>query len=299
MAGTGLSLGTVARRILHLLCAGLAPRRPRVLLYHGVDASRSPIAIARETFAAQMAWLARKGYASWPASVYVRALREGTPLPRRLVVITFDDGYRNNLDVALPEMERHGLVATCFVVTGDLGGPPRWEGRDAERIKALTDRVWAGRSVAERAEISASVHSTLAEPLGSLASWTAASSRGFELASHTKSHRFCDQEPAAVVEAEIVSARAELRAVGATGAELLAWPYGATNPTACAIARELGVQGAFAAEWEWERRDDADHLRLNRAPIDPSLGVFGIAWACGKGYEVWARLRAWRRRRTA
>ena len=52
MAGTGLSLGTVARRILHLLCAGLAPRRPRVLLYHGVDASRSPIAIARETFAA-------------------------------------------------------------------------------------------------------------------------------------------------------------------------------------------------------------------------------------------------------
>lgn len=100
-----------------------------------------------------------------------------------------------------------------------------------------------------------------------------------------------------MVEAEIAAARAELRAVGATGADLLAWPYGATNATACAIASELGVKGAFLAEWEWERRDDADLLRLNRAPIDPSLGVFGIAWACGTGYEVWARLRAWRRRR--
>lgn len=286
----------VAKRALCVLCAPFPPRRPRVLLWHGIDANPSPIAVTREGFAAQLAWLAGHGWATWPASVYVKALRAGTPLPRRLAVLTFDDGYANNLTDALPELEARGMTATCFVVTGDLGGAARWEARDQERIAVLTARVWSRATAAERAAITADVHQSLAAPLASLAEWLAAERRGFEVASHTVSHRFCDQEPADVVRAELAEAHATLQRAGATGADLLAWPYGATDDRACAIARELGVAGAFLAEWEWSRREDRDLLRLNRVPIDPRLGTFGIAWACSRGYEVWQWLRSCRRR---
>ena len=288
-------LAMLGKRILCALFAPFPARRPRVLLYHGVDSSGSPIALCAEVFAAQMEWLAARGFATWPASVYVKALRARTPLPRRLVVITFDDGYANNLDCALPELERRGFVATCFVVTGDLGGPARWEERDRERIAKLTERVWARESASERAAITAAVHESLAAPLASLDRWSAASARGFEIASHTQSHRFCDQEPQAVVEVEITAARAALQAVGATGAEILAWPYGAADDRTCALASRLGVLGAFAAQWEWSRRDDQDLFRINRTPLDPRLGAFGIAWVCSRGYELWALLRAFRR----
>lgn len=51
----------------------------------------------------------------------LRRLRHGT-LPPRALCITFDDGYRDNIDVAIPVLQRHDAVATFFVSTGFLGG---------------------------------------------------------------------------------------------------------------------------------------------------------------------------------
>ncbi|MCK7493591.1 MAG: polysaccharide deacetylase family protein [Comamonadaceae bacterium] len=55
----------------------------------------------------------------------MRRLGEGT-LPARALAITFDDGYADNHDVALPILRRHGLNATFFVATGFLDGGIMW-----------------------------------------------------------------------------------------------------------------------------------------------------------------------------
>ncbi len=77
----------------------------------------------------------------------VAALRHGE-LERDSVTITFDDGYRDNLAVALPILERYGLPATIFITTGlvDRSALLWWE--ELERIVCGGDRLafdWADR----------------------------------------------------------------------------------------------------------------------------------------------------------
>ncbi len=291
-----LTPGMLARRVLHLVGWCLPRPRPRVLLYHGVDDSGSPISVSQALFGAHLGFLRQHGYTTWPASAYVRALATKTVLPRRLVVLTFDDGYRNNIDTALPALEKHGFCASVFVVTGNAGAAPRWEERDRVRIAAMMQQVWSNASADRRRQIGDSLHQCLAQPLGSLEEWMAAQARGFEVASHTHGHVFCGHEPEPIVRQEITTAATTLRALGGRGASLLAWPYGDTSPAAKKIAAACGVEAAFVAEWSFARRRDDDLLCLNRVPIDATLGVFGLAFALGRGYEFWILLRALRAR---
>ncbi|MBZ9538052.1 polysaccharide deacetylase family protein [Modicisalibacter tunisiensis] len=68
---------------------------------------------------AQMAYLARH-YEVIALSTLVACLEQGRQPPRRSVVVTFDDGFRDNLERALPILERHRIPATVFVVTRSL-----------------------------------------------------------------------------------------------------------------------------------------------------------------------------------
>ena len=54
-----------------------------------------------------------------------RHIKDGT-LPPRALCITFDDGYADNFEVALPILKRYGLKATFFVPSGLLDGSTLW-----------------------------------------------------------------------------------------------------------------------------------------------------------------------------
>jgi peptidoglycan/xylan/chitin deacetylase (PgdA/CDA1 family) len=64
------------------------------------------------------------------------ALRAEGRLPPRALVITFDDGYADNAEVALPILRRHGLRATFFVSTGFLDGGRMWNDTVIESVRA-------------------------------------------------------------------------------------------------------------------------------------------------------------------
>ena len=96
-----------------------------VLMHHHVSPSPGMITVSPENFESQIAWLAGNGWTSLTLDQYAGFLA-GRPVPRKSIVITFDDGYLDNWVYAHPILQKYGMHAVVFVVTGWMGeGPQR------------------------------------------------------------------------------------------------------------------------------------------------------------------------------
>jgi peptidoglycan/xylan/chitin deacetylase (PgdA/CDA1 family) len=124
-------------RLKQWLLRATASRRCRVviLMYHRVyETSSDPweLCVSPCHFAEQLEVLS-KNYQVISLNELVRSLREGQ-LPKRGVVLTFDDGYADNLWNAKPLLEKYELPATVFITSGSLDSPAEFWWDDLERI---------------------------------------------------------------------------------------------------------------------------------------------------------------------
>lgn len=105
--------------------------QPDAMLPHDLDASR---------FAAHLAALSQV-FRVLSLEDALSRLRDGT-LPSRALCITFDDGYRDNIEVAVPILKKHGMVATFFVSTGFLDGGRMMHDTVIESIRRLPEQIY-------------------------------------------------------------------------------------------------------------------------------------------------------------
>ena len=125
-------------------CAKLpsAWQRLTILTWHrvakdlGAGFDRGVVAASPEQFDRQIAILKQR-FTVIDTTALVKYREEGRPLPPNPVLLTFDDGYRDNLTLALPILRKHGVKAVFFIPTGFMG-----EGKLFlwERISALVAR---------------------------------------------------------------------------------------------------------------------------------------------------------------
>jgi peptidoglycan/xylan/chitin deacetylase (PgdA/CDA1 family) len=88
----------------------------RVLMYHKVnDIPDNPTTVPVSCFDEQLAQLRELGYRPVGLEAVVDHYTRGAPLPEGAVLITFDDGYRDTLENALPLLQKHGCEAVIFV----------------------------------------------------------------------------------------------------------------------------------------------------------------------------------------
>ncbi len=100
---------------------GEAERTLRVLMYHKVnDFWPNPTTVPTAVFDEQMSLLGELGYQTVSLDAVLEHYLRGAPLPPQAVLLTFDDGYRDNLENALPILRRHGYPAVLFVPIGFL-----------------------------------------------------------------------------------------------------------------------------------------------------------------------------------
>src|SRR4051812_3056203 len=95
-------------------------RALRILMYHVIgerDETPARFVVPLGAFERQMAWLTRLRFKVLRLEDAVAALLGGEALPRRSLVLTFDDGIRDMLTLVRSVLERHGFPATAFVVT--------------------------------------------------------------------------------------------------------------------------------------------------------------------------------------
>ena len=104
-------------------------RAPRVLMYHSISPALGPdphfLRVAPDRLDAQLTHLRRRRLHGVSMAEWLAALDRGST--RGLVALTFDDGYRDFVDHALPVLDHHGMTSSLYVVTGKLGGHSDWD----------------------------------------------------------------------------------------------------------------------------------------------------------------------------
>jgi len=132
-----------------------------ILMYHAVaehpSAASRRLSVSPDSFEEQVAFLADHGFTGMTFSDLADAFDTGKALPKRPVVLTFDDGYADFANAALPILQRYAFPATVFVTSGWIADA----GPDAAGVPLDEMMTWAQvRDVAESGiEIGAHSHS--------------------------------------------------------------------------------------------------------------------------------------------
>ncbi len=289
-----------------------------VLIYHRVREERDPIfpeELDRREFSRQMEWVSR-WFKVMPLSTAVRRLVEGT-LPRRSAAVTFDDGYADNAEVALPILQRCEVPATFFVATGYLDGGLMWNDaiihaiRKSDRMLDLRafgfgqhhlDGDASRRNVIEQiigklkytpreersrrsSELMQSVGASVpADTMMTSEQVRKLANAGMEIGAHTVSHPIlskCDLPSARV---EIADSRKHLQRLSGQPIEMFAYPNGVPGVDYDAkhvdVVRDLGYLGAVTTAAGVATKN-SDRFQLPRfTPWDRSeLRFLGrLAW---------------------
>ena len=140
-----------------------------VLNYHQVEEKNgNPLTLWPDQFEAQMAYLADEGYTAITIDEMMDALENGTPLPEKPVIITFDDGYADNYEYAYPILKKYGFKATIFLIYDFTNTYPNyltWEQIDEMKNSGLIHFETHTMTHANLSELADS-HHLLSEKLG-------------------------------------------------------------------------------------------------------------------------------------
>ena len=92
-----------------------------VLMYHSIDYEKgNELRVPKETFEKHMEWLHKKGFNTLTMKEYYNAISTGKQVPKKAILITFDDGYKDNYTNGLPVMKRYKMKGTIFVITSTI-----------------------------------------------------------------------------------------------------------------------------------------------------------------------------------
>ena len=203
--------------------------RVPILVYHSVmphhpgqTAEQRVLDVDDSVFAAQMRYLVDGGYRVVSFAALVDALEGRDTLPKRAVVITFDDGWENQYRHAFPILRRFGLTATFFVFTTPIGKDGKlmtWE-----QLQELQDA-------------------------------------GMTIGSHTRTHPILPAYHKALHN-EVQMSRADIAQHLGKAPDFLAYPFGQWDAESAAWARTAGYRAARTYRGgAWNAPSNLYHLR--------------------------------------
>ncbi|MEZ4863291.1 MAG: glycosyltransferase [Caldilineaceae bacterium] len=195
-----------------------------VLAYHAIadlahDRVLARYAVPPAQFRRQLEQLQRAGYHFIHPQELLALLKGRGKVPKRALLLTFDDCYEDLLTTALPVLLEQNIPALAFAVSQRLGGVNEWDREISSTELPLLD--------------SAGLHEL--------------SSRGVEIGAHSRTHRSLPHIPVAEMADEIAGSVQDLAALGFNPC-FLAYPYGESNAQVEAAAAAAGLEAAFTID---------------------------------------------------
>ncbi len=223
-----------------------------ILVYHKVDEppedARYPqLYVPPTRFAAQLALLRRLGRRPVTLARYVAYRHGEAELPPLPVVVTFDDGYRSNYQIAFPMLTSANVPATIFVVPGLLGRTNEWDADAAQ------------------------------EPLLDAGAIREMQRAGIDFQSHTRTHARLPALPARDALAELRDSREALEDLLGARVDAVAYPWGDHDPSVMRLAQAAGYRAGAAVR----RRMNFDHtplFALRRIEVSRDTTLRRLAW---------------------
>ena len=234
-----------------------------VLMYHHISPKPGLVTCSPDNFRAHMQWLAENGWKTLSTDEFTQVLASGE-VPKKSVLVTFDDGYLDNWVYAHPVLKEFGQRATLFLITG-------WMGEGAVRPHAGQSGVpevpTHGQAMAAAAE------GKLDEAFLRWSEVEAMRDAGtFDFHSHTHTHTRWDREIADQAERDqaladdLAASRAALAARLGVDSPHLCWPQGYYDAAYHRVAQATGFTHLYTTEHGVVRRD-TDPARIPRLVI--------------------------------
>jgi peptidoglycan/xylan/chitin deacetylase (PgdA/CDA1 family) len=200
--------------------------RVPILMYHSIDDSSDGACVRPQRFEAQMVYLRKAGYQTVDLDAVYGYLTRGIELPAKPIVITFDDGYRDNLVNAYPTLKKYGMCATIFLPTDYVGFTNRWNAAEGVTQRPLLN--WE------------EIHALANDPL-------------ISFQAHTCSHPRLTQIPLNQVREELKQSKEDIEDHLGNACHHFAYPFGDFNDAVRDVVEEMGFHIACSTRWGHNR----------------------------------------------
>lgn len=231
-----------------------------ILMYHQIDEPPlrgeplRGLVVSPASFSRQMAMLKLFGYIGLSMrdlEPYLQGKKRG-----KVVGLTFDDGYKNNVQNALPVLKKHGFTATCYGVSSMMGSTNHWD-----RHLGITEK-----------------------PLMSAEDWCTWRDSGMDIGSHTRTHADLTKLSPDDARNQITRSKHELEQTLNCEIQHFCYPYGWFTPEHRDMVEEAGYATATTTKRGRTHSGD-DPFTLRRIMVARSTNLALFAAKVMSNYE--------------
>lgn len=216
-----------------------------ILTYHHFGYEKNSLYVTPENFARQLRFMKNKGYQVISLETLIKGIQTGKKFPHGTVVITVDDGYKDNYVYAYPLLQQYKVPATIFVSSSNVNKEGYLSFQDLREM----------------------------------------SSRGISFGCHTKSHSYLPGLPTKDLRrSEIVDCKRDIESIAKIPVQTFCYPTGGFTVEVKKLVQDAGYLGACTTN-RGESISQEDLFALKRVKVTNNDGKYFLSfWAKLSGF---------------